>query len=150
MTIADITNSPHYRAAQARRQRILDFLRAHPGARLIDMAAHMAAHGDTYSQIANLVVTMVDWREIRYAGEQRARQYFALAAATRTDAECCAQRNARLAHANEMRRQQKSMQAAATQRTGGNVHQPGDRPLRHQGGQGARREPIYASGAQNY
>ena len=150
MTPADITLSPHYRAAQTRRQRILDFLLAHPGAHLRDISAHMAERGDTYAQIANLVVTMIDWREIRYVGRQRGRKFYAAVAATRSDAECCVQRNARLAHANEMRRQQKILQAAASRRPGHDVHHPGDRPLPNQGGQGARRDPIYASGAQNY
>lgn len=150
MIPADITHSPHYRAAQTRRQRIIDFLLAHPGAHLRDIGAHMATYGDTYTQIANLVLTMIDWREIRYVGRQRGRQYFALATTTRSDDECCAQRNARLAHANDLRRQQKLTQAMSPQNTGRHVHTPGERPLPNQGGQGARRDPVYASGAQNY
>lgn len=150
MTVADISQSPYYRAAEKRRQRILDFLLAHPGAHLRDISAHMLTFGDTYTQVANMVVTMVDWGEIRHAGTQRARQFFAHVAVTRSDSACIAARNARLAQANEDRRQQKAARDSAARNQSRIVHRPGDHPLRNQGGQGAHRENIYASGAQNY
>lgn len=148
MTPADISLSPHYGAAEKRRQRILDFLLAHPGARLIDIGAHMATFGDTHNQITNVMVTMVEWGEIRHAGNQRTRQYFAAVDVTRSDDDRIAARNARLAQANEIRRQQKLARAGAHRAR--IVHRPGDRPIRNQGGQGAYRAPVCASGAQNY
>lgn len=147
---ADISRSPYYRAAEKRRQHILDFLLAHPGAHLRDIGAHMVGKGDTYTQVANMLVTMADWREIYYVGRWRDRQYFAAVTVTRSDSDCIASRNARLAQANENRRLQKTALAIAQADPARIVHRPGERPIRNQGGQGARRHHVYASGAQNY
>lgn len=150
MTPADISLSPHYGAAEKRRQRILDFLLANPGAHLRDIVEHLTGFGDAYNQITNVLVTMREWGEIRHAGSQRERQYFANVAVTRSDDDCIAARNARLAQANENRRQQKTAIAIAQRDPRRIVHRPGDQPIRNQGGQGAYRAPVYASGAQNY
>lgn len=150
MTHTDISESPYYRAAEKRRQHILDYLLAHPGAHLRDISTHMVDLGDTYTQVANIIVTMVEWGEIKNAGSQRAREFYAAVTTTRSDDDCIAARNARLAQANETRRQQKTALIVAQRDPHRVVHRPGDRPIRNQGGQGARRSPVYASGAQNY
>lgn len=144
------TRSPNYQEAEKRRQRILDFLHISAAATLQEISAYLASVGDEYAQIANAIQTMANWREISYRGNGRRREYFALTACTRTEAECLALREANLARANELRRQMKRAQVAAQQNTGHDVHSPGKHPLSNQGGQGACRERIYASGAQNY
>lgn len=141
--------SPHFREAEQRRQRILDFLHTNPGAYMRDLGEYLNAVDD-YPQIANMIHTMSDWREICYRGNGRQRQYFALATTTRTEAECLARRDASLARANEIRRRLKNALHEAQSNPARYVHRPGERPLRNQGGQGACRQTVYASGAQNY
>lgn len=77
---------PRLRAAQRRRQSILDFLRDHPWApydQLVD--AVRAAHPDIepYS-VRGLVAAMLKKREIASSGSPRERSYMAVVAATET------------------------------------------------------------------
>ncbi|KVW92635.1 hypothetical protein [Thiobacillus denitrificans] len=123
--------------AATRRQLILDYLIARPGAVMGEIVAHLAGHGDT-GNASNTMRTMADWSELRYEGTARSRRYFALAQKSRSAEECKAIREANLSAGNAAK--QKNTAEAADIAPGHYRHKPGANPSA--GGQGAVRAAL--------
>lgn len=135
----------NYHIAARRRQIILDFLMASPGATMSEIAAHVAAAGDGRS-VSNTVRTLADWSEIRHEGPARSRRYFALLAQTRSAEECKRIREANLAQSNAA----KKIDAHPEPKPGETwryIHRPGKHPIKNTDGrgQGALRPRVYVN-----
>lgn len=135
-------------AAALRRQRVLDYLRDHPGSKMDTIGATLFSQGDTRSPF-NTIKTMVDWGEIRYEGTARTRRYWALTTLTRSAEES---RRIRLHNAEtaNVRRHTEKTAREVRSRYSGQVHTsgattPGGRPIPNQGGQGAVRARVHVS-----
>lgn len=132
-----------YDTAARRRQMILDFLLANPGALMPNIRAWLAAHGDT-GHASNTIRTMADWSELRFDGESHRRRYFALTETTRSAEESIAMREANLAAANALKKRDAETRAPASY-AGRYIHKPGKHPIPNQGGQGACRASVHVN-----
>lgn len=122
--------------AAHRRQQILDFLRANPGANMGAIGAHLFGDDAPRSRHHNTVHTMIEWGELRFEGKARNRKYWALVETTRPVLEV------QQARETGIRKKNAELEVAAILRTArGNgssyIHRSGDRPIPNQGGQGA-------------
>lgn len=132
-----------YHTAEQRRQTILDFLNANPGAEMTEIRDWLVANGDRCVP-SNTLRTMLDWREMRVDRDAPRHRYYALTATTRRADDILTAHQARLAAANESRRRESEpVQASASRAC--YRHKPGDRPIPNQGGQGASRARVYVS-----
>lgn len=118
--------------AAARRQQILDFLLANPGAKMAAIGASLESA--SRSRHHNTVRTMIEWGEVRVKGKPRCRQYWALVETTRPASEVEQVKLDNVRRANRAKQAQRVMRAL--RRRGRYVHVPGQQ-IRSQGGQGA-------------
>lgn len=116
--------------AASRRQHILNFLHANPGARMAAIGACLKS--TSRSRHHNTVHTMIAWGEIRADGKPRCRQYWALVKTTRPACEVEQARLANVVKANKARHAKRVMRQMA--RRARYTHVPG-RPIVNQGGQ---------------
>ena len=129
--------------AAYRRQQILDFLHLNPGAYMGAIGAMLFGDGETRSRHHNTVRTMIEWREIRYEGVPRCRQYWAIVKTTRPPETVKKIREANIGIANGARA--KDINRHRMNILGRYVHTPGERPIPNQRGQGAVRRTVYAT-----
>lgn len=135
-----------YRAAAARRQAILDYLACHPGARMGDIGAWLAARGD-HGSVGNTVRTLIDWNEARFEGNSRTRSYYAIARTTRSAEECCQLRDALLAQSNAARADASGNETTRRRPEPWRfIHRASETPIPNQGGQGALRQRVHVGG----
>lgn len=137
--------------AAQRRQRILDFLALHPGAKMDKIIAWLRAFGDD-GNASNTIRTMVTWGEARYAGLPCARMYFALQAITRSadESKCTRLKNAEQANADRHQQAITRADRAAQAGTGVYIHKPGSLATANARGQGAVRAKVSCNCSQNY
>lgn len=117
--------------AAHRRQQILDFLLANPGAKMAAIGACLESASRSLHH--NTVRTMIEWGEVRVNGKPRCRQYWALVETTRQAGEVERARLANVVKANKARHAKRVMRQMA--RRARYTHAP-DRPIANQGGQG--------------
>ena len=118
--------------AASRRQQILNFLHANPGAKMAAIGACLVDESASRSRHHNTVHTMIEWGEVRAAGKPRCHRYWALVETTRPACEVAQVRMANVRKANKDRHVRKIMRRMASR--GRYVH-ASDRPIRNQGGQ---------------
>lgn len=118
-------------SAALRRQQILDYLLANPGAKMAAIGACLGS--ESRSLHHNTVHTMIEWGEIRVEGKPRCRRYWALVETTRPASEVEQVRLDNVRRANKARQAQRVMRSL--RQRGRYVHVPGQ-PIRNQGGQG--------------
>jgi hypothetical protein len=142
-------NSALREIAAARRQMILDFLHANPGAKMGVIGTHLFGEKESRSRHHNTIHTMLDWGEVRMEGPARSRKYWALASITRSavDVHTACMHNAD--QLNSERRADK-VRRAMRSNAGLYVHTPSKHPITNQGGQGALRRTIFVNCNQNY
>lgn len=107
--------------AARRRQQILDFLAANPGAKMAAIGACLESA--SRSRHHNTVRTMIEWGEIRVKGKPRCRQYWALVETTRTACEVAQVCLDNVIRSNKARHAQRVMRAL--RRRARYVHVPG-------------------------
>ena len=115
--------------ASSRRQQILDFLRANPGAKMAAIGAGLGDDGASRSRHHNTIRTMIEWGEVRAEGKPRCRQYWALVDMTRPADEVARVRLENVRRANKAKQAQRVMRAL--RRRGRCVNNP-DRPIAEQ------------------
>ncbi|MCK9386059.1 MAG: hypothetical protein M0Q15_15730 [Nevskia sp.] len=137
--------------AATRRQAILDFLNANPGAQMGPIGNALFGEGKSRSRHHNTVRVMIEWGEVRFEGDARARRYWATKKTTRTADEV------QQACENGIRSKNADRIHEATTRVtntslGIYVHIPGEdkhgRP--GEGGQGCLRRATYINCEQSY
>lgn len=121
--------SAQVEGAARRRQQILNFLHANPGARMTAIGASLADELPSRSRHHNTIRTMIEWGEVIAAGAPRCRQYWALVDFTRPADEVARARMANIAKANKERRAQRVVRDM--RRRGRCVNVP-DRPIAEQ------------------
>lgn len=121
--------SAQVETAAARRQSILDFLHANPGAKIAAIAASLGEEGASRSRHHNTIRTMIEWGEVKAEGKPRCRQYWALVDTTRPADEVAQVRLENVSRTNKARHAKKVMQAL--RRRGRCVNNP-DRPIAEQ------------------
>lgn len=157
------------RRAEARRQSIIDHLRAHPGASFEALAGAVLAPGAegepamTEMQLRAAMRAMLSKAEIAAAGPARAHAYFAIADQTES-AEAAraaflkrkkaANRERYMAQCEEIRAKQRAQKAAAkaSAEPWRTVYREGDNPdiRKNARGQGAVRPRVFINCFQNY
>lgn len=129
--------------AAHRRQQVLDFLNANPGARMGAIGECLFGEMPSRSRHHNTVRTMIDAGEVRFEGVARVRRYWANVKTTRSAADVQLAKEAAINRKNE----EAKVKARITNSSYGiYVHKPGEN--RHgkpgEGGQGAIRGRVYA------